>query len=198
MSTSLNSVIILPGSRADFYCADGLSPVDKQNIQKIFNFGGQLKFANCGVENMWVAFQLAKGTMQDELENALHDSGVTSPEYNWYGAQVYNLNNNNHSGHDYTKLNDLYLAYSENKNIKDNLWKTTDENDAFYQYKKSHFHYNKFLFRVWLKKVCGQAIAEKAIWENTQWKNSLSLQQTKDKYCPGHVGERIYTMPSLI
>ena len=48
MSTTVHTLLILPGSTMKFFCQDGLSPLEQMNIGKIFNFGGNLKPINCG------------------------------------------------------------------------------------------------------------------------------------------------------
>ena len=70
MSSNVNSALILPGSTMNFFCKDGLSPLDVNHIQQVFNFGGNIKLVNCGVENTWVAFQEAQVDMNAEVKKA--------------------------------------------------------------------------------------------------------------------------------
>ena len=59
MSTTAHSVLILPGGFIQFYCKDGLSPYEVMNIQHFYNFGGNIKMVNCGVENEFAALDEA-------------------------------------------------------------------------------------------------------------------------------------------
>ena len=54
-STSVHTVIILPGDTVRYYCKDGLSPLNFHHVQEILNFGGNLKAVDCGAANEWVA-----------------------------------------------------------------------------------------------------------------------------------------------
>ena len=65
MSTSVHSVVILPGSKMNLFCQDGLNPLEVQNIKKIFNFGGSIKATNCGAANEWVALEQAIVDMKE-------------------------------------------------------------------------------------------------------------------------------------
>lgn len=56
MSTNVHSVLILPGSTFKLYCKDGLSPLDVNHIESVFNFGGTVKAVDCGMANQLVAF----------------------------------------------------------------------------------------------------------------------------------------------
>ena len=55
MSTNINTTIILPGSYFNIFCKDGLSPLDVLHIKTIYNFGGNIKFQDCGGENQFDA-----------------------------------------------------------------------------------------------------------------------------------------------
>ena len=63
MSSSVHSAIILPGATTKLYCKDGLSPLDVQNIDKVINFGGSMKFINCTPANEYVGTMQALGDM---------------------------------------------------------------------------------------------------------------------------------------
>ena len=86
MSTSIHSVLIMPGSTAYFFCKDGLSPLEVLRIKQVLNFGGNMRFINCGVKNeftlihesdimMWRVWQLEKDAQvkQDFWKASLED-----------------------------------------------------------------------------------------------------------------------------
>ena len=54
MSTSqIHQLLIRPGSKVNLVCKDGLSAATVYNIDKIYNFGGNLKFVDCGTPEIW-------------------------------------------------------------------------------------------------------------------------------------------------
>ena len=59
MGSKINRVIILPGGQVNFYCKDGLSSIDVLQIQRIYLFGGNLKFVNCGAFNESIGLDMA-------------------------------------------------------------------------------------------------------------------------------------------
>ena len=63
MSTTIHNLIVLPGNQVRFFCADGLSPLDVSNIQRLFRFGGDLKFINCGPANEYAGLFQAQSDM---------------------------------------------------------------------------------------------------------------------------------------
>ena len=69
----VHSVILLPGETLTYFCKDGLSPLDAQNGERIFNFGGTLKAVDCGVPNEWASLHRAVMGMI-ELANSVVDS----------------------------------------------------------------------------------------------------------------------------
>ena len=44
---------MMPGDVVQFFCKDGLSPATVFQIERIYRFGGNMKFVNCGVGNMY-------------------------------------------------------------------------------------------------------------------------------------------------
>ena len=50
---TVHSLIILKGATVNFNCQDGLSAIDKYNIEHIYHFGGDMRFINCGADNVW-------------------------------------------------------------------------------------------------------------------------------------------------
>ena len=63
MSSSVHSIILLPGSQFEYMCKDGLSPLEVQNVEHIFNFGGSMKAVNCSAEHEYTALRHARGDM---------------------------------------------------------------------------------------------------------------------------------------
>ena len=67
MSTSVNSLILVPGSTSVMYCKDGLSPIDVNHIKKFFNFGGNVVFNNCGASTQFSTLWKAKADMKEHI-----------------------------------------------------------------------------------------------------------------------------------
>ena len=63
--TSIHSMIILPGSVVRYFCKDGLSSLTVFNVERILNFGGEMKAVNCGAANEWLALHQAVFDMKD-------------------------------------------------------------------------------------------------------------------------------------
>ena len=70
MSTTVHSLIIMPGEATNIYCKDGLSALDFYHVEQLFNFG-EIKFVDCGAENELVAFTEAKDTMKRKWLDAV-------------------------------------------------------------------------------------------------------------------------------
>ena len=77
MSSSVHSIMLLPGSTLTVACTDGMSSLNILNVQKLFNFGntsmvgsGNIKFANCGIENQYSSLEIAEHNMFDLWLNA--------------------------------------------------------------------------------------------------------------------------------
>ena len=60
----VHSVILLPGNTLTYFCKDGLSPLDVNNVGTILNFGGSIKPVNCGASNEYATLVQAKGDME--------------------------------------------------------------------------------------------------------------------------------------
>ena len=63
MPLQVHQLIMTPGNRQKFICQDGLSPTDKIQIGKIYNFGGDLMFQNCGPQFEYAILNHAKWNM---------------------------------------------------------------------------------------------------------------------------------------
>ena len=61
--SSVSKVIILPGSKVRFFCKDGLSAIDVEDIKRIYHFGGKLEFVNCGPFNIIMGLEMAADSM---------------------------------------------------------------------------------------------------------------------------------------
>ena len=70
MSSTVHSVIMLPGSKIKLFCMDGLNPLDVQHIENIYNFGGAIKAVNCGVQNEWLALEQANASMKSKYDSS--------------------------------------------------------------------------------------------------------------------------------
>ena len=88
MSSLIHSALVLPGSMLKFYCKDGLSPLDVDHIEKIFNFGGSIVAVDCGVLNEWVAYNQSFIDMKKEYKKAV---AGTQKKDDFYKATVANV-----------------------------------------------------------------------------------------------------------
>ena len=68
---TIQSLIIIPGDTVRFFCKDGLSPLNVLNIEHIYQFGGDMKFVNCGADNEYVALEQAVSDMNEKWPYAL-------------------------------------------------------------------------------------------------------------------------------
>ena len=59
----VHSVILLPGNQLTYFCKDGLSPLDADNVGRILNFGGSIKAVDCGASNEFATLWQAVGDM---------------------------------------------------------------------------------------------------------------------------------------
>ena len=68
----IHSLILLPGDKINIYCTDGMLPDSVSHVKEWFNFGNSLtgenniKFQNCGPENVYVGLYLAVNTMEEK------------------------------------------------------------------------------------------------------------------------------------
>ena len=79
MSTHLHQLLLLPGNNVKLFCTDGISPLTVMNIQKIYNFGGNIKFKNCGASDEWIAMSQATDDMGSLADNT--DDQRTKNDY---------------------------------------------------------------------------------------------------------------------
>ena len=86
---TVNSVIILPGAKFNFFCIDGLSPLDVLNIKHIYRFGGHMQFFDCGAANEYV------GLVQtmDDMNIKLNDTPLGLQYDDYSTALILNVNN---------------------------------------------------------------------------------------------------------
>ena len=73
----VHSVILLPGNNLTYYCKDGLSPLDVQNIEHLLNFGGNIKAVDCGAGNEYVTLMQAMGDMMNMYFDAAQRKNET-------------------------------------------------------------------------------------------------------------------------
>ena len=66
---TIHSLIIFNGATVNFNCQDGLSPIEKLNIEHIYRFGGDMRFIDCGADNEFVGLYQA---LNDMLDKYLH------------------------------------------------------------------------------------------------------------------------------
>ena len=59
MSSSVHSIILLPGSTYQYFCKDGLSPLDVMQVGRIINFGGKIKAVDCGASKEYATLNQA-------------------------------------------------------------------------------------------------------------------------------------------
>ena len=71
MSTTVHSLIIMPGKSTNIYCKDGLSALDFYHVEQLFNFG-EIKFVDCGAENEFVAFADASDSMTRKWRDVIY------------------------------------------------------------------------------------------------------------------------------
>ena len=78
----IGQAILAPGDTVKIFCTDGLAPKTVENVEKWFNFGGNIKYIDCGpkVEDlilektnktMYVAWWIAK--MDHMPQNVIDD-----------------------------------------------------------------------------------------------------------------------------
>ena len=67
----VHSIILLPGDKMRYFCKDGLSPLDVNNVGQILNFGGDIEAVDCGASNEYATLAQANGDMYDLLKDSL-------------------------------------------------------------------------------------------------------------------------------
>ena len=67
MFVKIHQLLITPGGTAKIYCKDGLSSATVYQIEHLYNFGGDLKFVNCGAANIFAGTVVAAETMRLEV-----------------------------------------------------------------------------------------------------------------------------------
>ena len=53
MSTIIHNAILMSGQRWHIICTDGLNTNVVSHLKNILNFGGDIRFENCGAQNEW-------------------------------------------------------------------------------------------------------------------------------------------------
>ena len=79
MSTVVHSFFLGPSDTVRVFCVDGLSSLDIQKIDDIYDFGGKFQLVDCGVGYEYVVLQKAAGTMGNLYFTAKND-GLHSVE----------------------------------------------------------------------------------------------------------------------
>ena len=51
MVTTVHTAILMPGQQWSIFCTDGLKTDVVSHLKEILNFGGNVKFENCGAGN---------------------------------------------------------------------------------------------------------------------------------------------------
>ena len=72
MATTVHQLVLFPGGSFQNLCKDGLSPIDELNIQKLYNFGGKIKFINCGPKIITETLNKGEADMYDEYITKLY------------------------------------------------------------------------------------------------------------------------------
>ena len=73
MSLHIHQLIMHEGSSVNIYFKDGLSAIDVLEIRKIFRFGGNFEFINCGAKNEFITLKHAKSDMFNKLHHHTDD-----------------------------------------------------------------------------------------------------------------------------
>ena len=66
MLKHIHQLIIEPNATVRLVCKDGLSAATVYNIDKIYHFGGNLKFVDCGAGAIYAGLYQASGNMLDK------------------------------------------------------------------------------------------------------------------------------------
>ena len=69
----IHELLIQPGSKVKIYCKDGLSSTTVLAIDHIFNFGGKVKFINCGAANIYAELLQAEGSMHQSFSDKMQE-----------------------------------------------------------------------------------------------------------------------------
>ena len=67
MSSVVHSLFLLPESRANIVCKDGLTPFEVNELQKFFNFGGLFQFQNCTAPMEYAILHQSKTDMEEMM-----------------------------------------------------------------------------------------------------------------------------------
>ena len=71
MSKQIHQLIIRHGSNVNIVCKDDLSAAAIYNIDKIYRFGGDLKFVECGTPAIWAGLYHAFSSMYYKMAQLL-------------------------------------------------------------------------------------------------------------------------------
>ena len=134
--TAIHNAIILPGGTMRFYCKNGLSSIDVYNIQKLYNFGGSMKFVNCDTGSQWVALHQATYDMYDRYRNTF----IPLPFAKTYESKKRQFDNSNKA---YRMDEDVLRQYEKTDAFKQWIGKDS------YQHKESE---------ALMKHLCGKKL----------------------------------------
>ena len=81
MSTTAHSVFLLPRSNFRVICINGLSSIEAMQIEKFYNFGGNIHFENCGAVEQFATLAFAEKTMENGWLNVATKGTVQYDDY---------------------------------------------------------------------------------------------------------------------
>ena len=122
MLTKIHNLLISPGGTAKIYCKDGLSSATLFQIDHLFNFGGNLKFVNCGAENIYAGIKVALDSMGEEVNKFNEDTygmGMIGPSEIDLDTCIDFLDDPDYVdiiGPEYKAIFDICRAWRENEN----------------------------------------------------------------------------------
>ena len=157
MSSATHQLVLLPGSTATFFCKDGLSPIDVQEIEHFFYFGGNIQFVNCGTANEYIGFVMAYQNMKD-LYNANIKSTNRKLKRDLKKAKLFNFENEMKF-----RSTDLYKS-----------WAATDNGNLLFQAIAKFYCGRPILNPVYLvfpseedfkKQWCPDQVGKKSVYE---------------------------------
>ena len=66
----IGQAILAPGDTVKIFCTDGLAPKTVENVEKWFNFGGNIQYINCGPKVEDLVLQKSYKSMEKETDYA--------------------------------------------------------------------------------------------------------------------------------
>ena len=85
MLTHIHQLIIPPNQTVRLLCRDGMSAATVVNIDRIYNFGGEVKFVECGAGAIWAGLEQATDNVlvkYVDFINKFYDRGLPHYDYN--------------------------------------------------------------------------------------------------------------------